>query len=224
MSKTSIIRATVLVAGIYFMVVFLVEGIHGGVDKEFFEPATKIYTDIINVLGMFGIGLGIINIFMIHVHRIVRFQRDWELSVVLLAAFLGVFAFGILSWIGPKSSPDQPVQYVGDVFNYLVTKIQVHLQSTIYSFLAFYVASAALRAFRVRGLESAVMMVSAVIVLLSMAPETSFPAIAWMRERLDAYINAAVFRALQFGGLLGGITVALRTWLGIERSALFEES
>ena len=224
MSKTAIIRATVLVAGIYFMVVFLVEGIHGGVDKEFFEPATKIYTDILNVLGMFGIGLGIINIFMIHVHRIVRFQKDWGLSVVLLATFLGVFAFGILSWIGPKSSPDQPVQYVGDVFNYLVTKIQVHLQSTIYSFLAFYVASAALRAFRVRGLESAVMMVSAVVVLLSMAPETSLPAIAWIRERLDAYINAAVFRALQFGGLLGGITVALRTWLGIERSALFEES
>jgi hypothetical protein len=224
MSKTQIIRATVLVAGIYFVLVFLVEGIHGGVDKKVFEPATKTYTDIINVLGMFGIGLGIINIFMIHVHRIVRLQKDWELSVVLLGAFLGVFALGVLSWVGPKSLPDEPVQYVGDVFNYIVTKIQVHMKSTIYSFLAFYVASAALRAFRIRGLESAVMMVSAVIVLLSMTPETSFPAVAWMRERLDAYINAAVFRALQFGGLLGGITVALRTWLGIERSALFEES
>jgi hypothetical protein len=224
MSKTGIIRATVLVAGIYFVVVFLVEGIHGGVDRKVFEPTTKVFTDIINVLGMFGIGLGIINIFMIHVHRIVRFQKDWELSVVLLGAFLVVCAFGVLSWIGPKSSPDEPVQYLGDIFDYIVTKIQPHMKSTIYSFLAFYVASAALRAFRIRGLESAVMMVSAFVVLLSMTPETSLPAIAWIRERADANVNAAVFRALQFGALLGGITVALRTWLGIERSALFEES
>jgi hypothetical protein len=115
------------------------------------------------------------------------------------------------------------VQYVGDVFEFIITRVQVHMNSTIYSFLGFFVASAALRAFRVRGAESAVMMIAAVIVLLSNAPETAFPVVAQVREWIDLNLNAAVFRALQFGMLLGSITVSLRTWLGIERGALFEE-
>ena len=115
------------------------------------------------------------------------------------------------------------MQHVGDIFEFIITRIQVHMNSTIYSFLAFFVTSAALRAFRVRGTESAIMMVAAVIVLLSNAPETNFPVISEVREWLDLNLNAAVFRALQFGMLLGSITVSLRTWLGIERGALFEE-
>lgn len=223
MSKTRIIRIVVFIAGIYFVAVFLTQGIHGGFDKKRVEPTTKIYTDVVKVLGMFAIGVGVFNIFMVHTRRVVRLRKNWEYSIVLLLAFLIVFTSAILRWIGPTSSPDTPVQHIGDIFEFIITRVQVHMNSTIYSFLAFFVTSAALRAFRVRGAESAIMMVAAVVVLLSNAPETSVPVIAEVREWIDLNLNAAVFRALQFGMLLGSITVSLRTWLGIERGALFEE-
>jgi hypothetical protein len=218
MNKTRIIRAVVLVAGIYFVLLFMVEKIHGGVDEEVFKPITKVYSNVIRVIGIFAVGLGITNIFMVHTHRIVRLRQNWEYSIVLLASFFIVFSAAILSWFGATR-----VGEFAGVFEYIITKILVHMNSTIYSFLAFFVASSALRAFRVHGLESAVMMAAAVVVLAACAPETAaIPFVSDLREWIDAYVNAAVFRALQFGMLLGMITVALRTWLGIERSALFE--
>ena len=224
MSKTGIIRTTVLVAGIYFVVEFLLRGIWPDFDKKYFDAITPVFTNVLIVISVFAFGVGLVNVFMVHTHRIVRLRPNWEHSVVLFAAFFMMLTFGILKLAGPQPEPGQPYEGIGGVFDYIVIRIMVHMNSTIYSFLAFFVTSAALRAFRVRGLESAVMMVAAVISLLSMAPETAFPFIAGAREWMDAYINAAVFRALQFGMLLGGITVALRMWLGIERSSMFEAS
>jgi hypothetical protein len=225
MNKVRIIRMTVLIAGIYFVVVFLIGGIwKGSLDEGVFNKITPVYTDVIRVIGLFAIGVGVVNIWMVHTHRIVRGRLNWEHSIVLLAAFCMMFTFAVLKWTGPQPEPGQPYEGVAGLFDYVVTRIMVHMNSTIYSFLAFFVTSAALRAFRVRGVESAVMMVGAVIVLLSMAPETGFPFLFEVRERLDAWLNAAVFRALTFGMLLGSITVAVRMWLGVERSALFEAS
>jgi len=222
MSKERIIRTTILVAGIYFIVEFLIKGISSGVDNGFFKKVTPVFTDVLIVIGLFAIGIGLVNIFMLHSHRIIRFRPNWEHSIVLFVGFFTVMTFAVLKWTGPQPPPGQPHVGAGNLFDYVVTKILVHMNSTIYSFLAFFVTSAALRAFRVRGLESAVMMVSAVIVLSAMAPETSFPFLAQFREWMDAKINTAVFRALTFGMILGGITVAMRMWLGIERGAMFE--
>jgi len=225
MNKARIIRLTVLIAGIYFVVVFLIGGIwKDSLDEKVFGKITPVYTDVIRVIALFAIGVGVVNIFMVHTHRIVRGRPNWEHSIVLLSAFIVMFTFAILKWTGTQPEPGQPYEGVAGLFDYVVTRIMVHMNSTIYSFLAFFVASAALRAFRVRGLESAVMMAGAVIVLLSMAPETAFPFLFEVRERLDLWLNTAVFRALTFGMYLGTITVALRMWLGIERSALFEAS
>jgi hypothetical protein len=223
MTKGRIIRTTVLVAGIYFIVEFLLRGIWPtSVDKGFFDKVNPVFTDVLIVIGIFAVGVGIVNIFMVHVHRIVHLRPSWEHSIVLLFAFFTIMTFAVLKWTGPQPLPGQPYEGRGGLFDYVITKIMVHMNSTIYSFLAFFATSAALRAFRVRGLESAVMMVAAVIVLLSMAPETSFPLLAGVREWMDAKLNAAVFRALTFGMILGGITVAIRIWLGIERGGMFE--
>ena len=222
MNKGRILRATVFVAGIYFIVEFLLRGTWASFDKKYLNEITPVFTNALMVIGFFAFGVGIVNIFKVHTHRIIRLKPNWEHSVVLLVGFFTVMTFAVLKWTGPQPPPGQPHVGVGALFDTVITKIMVHMNSTIYSFLAFFVTSAALRAFRVRGLESVVMMVSAVIVLLSMAPETSFPLLASVREWMDARINTAVFRALTFGMILGGITVAMRMWLGIERSAMFK--
>jgi len=224
MSKTRIIRLTVLIAGIYFVAQFLLTGISTGIDEEFFEKVTPVFTDVLIVIGVFAIGVGLVNIFMVHSHRILRLKPNWEHSIVLFVGFFTMMTFAVLKWTGPQPDPGQPFAGAGGLFDWVVLRIMVHMNSTIYSFLAFFVTSASLRAFRIRGLESAVMMVAAVIVLLSKAPETSVPVIAQTRDWMDNTINTAVFRALTFGTILGGITVALRMWLGIEKGKMFEAS
>ncbi|MBN1917808.1 MAG: hypothetical protein JW889_07865 [Verrucomicrobia bacterium] len=224
MNKGRIIRTAILVSGIYFVLEFLIRGTSASIDTGFFGKVTPVFTDVLIVIGIFSFGVGLVNIFMLHAHRIIRLRPNWEHSIVLFAGFFTMLTFAILRWTGPQPAPGQPYEGAGYLFDYVVTKIMIHMNSTIYSFLAFYATSAALRAFRVRGLESAVMMVSAVIVLLSMAPETSFPALSNVRDWIDAKINTAVFRALTFGMILGGITVQMRMWLGIEQGGLFKST
>jgi uncharacterized protein YjeT (DUF2065 family) len=223
MSKERIIRTTILIAGIYFIVEFLLRSvISKEFDKKYFDAITQVFTSALIVIGLFSVGLGLVNVVMLHGHRIVRMRPNWEHSVVMFVAFFTMMTFGILKVSAPKPPGGQPYTGAAALFDYVVVRIMVHMNSTIYSFLAFFVTSAALRAFRVRGAESAVMMVAAVIVLLSMAPETSFPFLAQFREWMDLKLNAAVFRALTFGMILGGITVSMRMWLGIERGSMFE--
>ena len=222
MSKTRIIRTTVLVAGIYFVAQFLMKGVSLKIDEEFFKKVTPVFTNVLIVIGVFTVGVGLVNIFMVHTHRIVRRRPNWEHSIVLFVGFFTMMTFAVLKWTGPQPAPGQPFEGTGGLFDYMVLRIMVHMNSTIYSFLAFYVTSASLRAFRVRGLESGVMMVAAVVVLVSKTPETGFPAVAQMREWMDDRLNTAVFRALTFGTILGGITVALRMWLGIEKGKMFD--
>lgn len=222
MSKARIIRIAVFVAGIYFVGQFLLIGVSSDIDTDFFKKVTPVFTDVLIVIGVFAIGVGLVNIFMVHMHRIIRGRPNWEHSIVLFVGFFAMMTFAILKWTGPQPAPGQPFQGAGGLFDYMITRVMVHMNSTIYSFLAFYVASASLRAFRVRGVESAVMMVAALVVLLAKPPETWSPALGQVREWMDNYINAAVFRALQFGTFLGTITVGLRMWLGIERGKMLE--
>ena len=89
--------------------------------------------------------------------------------------------------------------------------------------LAFYLVSAAYRAFRLTNLDAGVMMATAAIVLLGMAPvgdwiTLSLPEGAqfstWTRWILEVP-NTSVQRAVGIGAAAGGFAAGLRLWLGI---------
>jgi hypothetical protein len=94
--------------------------------------------------------------------------------------------------------------------------------ATMFALLAFFVASAAFRAFRARNVESALLLGSAIIILLARAPigraiSTSLPDVAqWI---LDIPSNGGR-RAIIMGAAVGAIATGLRVILGIERSHL----
>jgi hypothetical protein len=116
-------------------------------------------------------------------------------------------------------------------FDYLVNNIYEHLQATMFSLLAFFIASAAYRAFIARTIESNLLLGAAVLVMLG---NTSFGAslTAWLPETLKflhlpniaafimKYPNTAGQRAIMIGAGLGIIGSSLRIILGIERSYL----
>ena len=103
------------------------------------------------------------------------------------------------------------------------------LKSSVYSLLAFFVASAAYRAFRLRSLEAAVLLAAAFVILLGQTP-FGVLLTAWLPaplhflrvDELSIWImkvpNTAGWRAVLIGIALGVVSMSLRLILGIERN------
>ncbi len=97
------------------------------------------------------------------------------------------------------------------------------LGSAMFALLAFYIATAAYRAFRIRSLEGFIMMLAALVVILGQIPQG--PLYIWtglpeLRERLMKYVSTPSFRAIFFGSTIAGLAMAVRMWLSLERSPL----
>lgn len=104
------------------------------------------------------------------------------------------------------------------VFLFLFEGLFVSLGSAMFSLLGVYIASAAYRAFRVKSIESFLMMSAAVVVMLGQIPfyeyiSLELPAI---RQWLLEIPNSAAFRAIKIGASIAGLIMAFRMWFSIE--------
>jgi len=98
----------------------------------------------------------------------------------------------------------------------------VPLQGTMFSILAFFIASAAYRAFRARSREASVLLVAAVVVMMGRVPLGQF-LLPWTWEAtqwLLNVLNSAVRRAILIGVSMGAVALSLKIILGIERAYL----
>jgi hypothetical protein len=100
--------------------------------------------------------------------------------------------------------------------------VQVPADATMFSILAFFIASAAYRTFRARTPEAAILLVSAIIVMLGRVPIGVLISdwIPWFSQWLMAVPNLAAKRGILLGVSLGAIATSLRIIFGIERSYL----
>ena len=101
----------------------------------------------------------------------------------------------------------------------------------MYSFLAFFVASASYRAFRAKNREATLLLIAAFIILLGRTP-FGMMVTGWIPDsasllqipNLAIWImnspNLAGQRAIMIGIGLGVVSMSLRLILGIERSYL----
>lgn len=154
--------------------------------------------------------LGMINLTRIHGSNVRRRRTHWVASVVLLLAMYGYILLGIY----------ETTQ--GEHFSWIYTNILEPVNRTMFSLLAFYIASAAYRAFRIRSREAAVLLVAGIIVMLTKAP---IGAVIWSKlPSIGNWImdipNAAAVRAIGLGAGLGGYAAYIRILLGLERSHL----
>lgn len=107
-------------------------------------------------------------------------------------------------------------------FKWLFDNVLVPLDATMFSLLAFFMASAAYRTFRARTPEATVLLVVAVIIMLGRVPlgeliHEKFPQVC---EWFMMVPTVAARRGILFGVALGSIATSLRIILGIERSHL----
>jgi hypothetical protein len=99
------------------------------------------------------------------------------------------------------------------------------MMSTMFAMLAFYIASAAFRAFRARNAEATLLLLAATVVMLWRIPmgEALLRAIhPNIPNLINTYImngaNLAVQRGIIIGAALGAAAMSLRIMLGIERT------
>jgi len=110
----------------------------------------------------------------------------------------------------------------GRVYNWLYDHVFAPCNATMFALLAFFVVSAAFRAFRMRNVEATLLLGAAIIVMLAAAPIG-----AWISDDLvdlGQWIldipNNAGRRAIMMGAAIGAIATSLRIVLGLERSHL----
>lgn len=175
-----------------------------------------------SVLETMAIGMGLLSLAVVNGRRIKRREGDWYTAVF----FFGAVVIGVLAGLWKYAPNESRAHEFSDL---IIMRVITAVGSTIFSLLAFYLASAAYRAFRVRTAEAALMMASALIVMLGQTPFGMYLT-GWMGERFSFLWLpnvagwmlrepiSAVFRGLIFGVMLGAIATALRYWLSLERS------
>ena len=110
-------------------------------------------------------------------------------------------------------------------YRFIFSDIFQRLEAVMFSLIAFFILSAAFRAFRIRSIEATIMMVTALIVLASFVPfmlklTEPLPTNAQVDSVglwILTYINSPALRAINLGLALGVVAMALRIMLGLEK-------
>ncbi|HAN41367.1 MAG TPA: hypothetical protein GX398_05535 [Candidatus Cloacimonetes bacterium] len=188
------------------------------------------------IIAGFSIVLGLASLLQMNYQKISTKAENWGYHLACVIAFALIVIMGAL-W-GMEDQPgllgqgEKIVSWLGKKpFDYTYDNALVPLSATMFSLLAFFIASAAYRAFIIRTFESNLLMISAVIVILgrtgfgtmltSWIPESyriwQLPVLA---DFIMQYPNTAAQRAILISASLGIIGSSLRIILGIERSYL----
>jgi hypothetical protein len=204
------------VIGIVMILSFFVPHQAVSVPADFFENS------VIIVLA-FSYFLGGANLLKINFDAIYKRQPGWIYRIVLVLSMLATVIIGMAE--GPGFlNPGMRSKWIYD-------NLYSPMQATMFSLLAFFIASAAFRAFRIRTFEAGLLAVAALIVMLGRVPIGNLVTM-WLPEPyrlqgiqewiMNVPQNAAK-RAILIGAALGVMATGLRVILGIERSYLSGE-
>jgi hypothetical protein len=187
------------------------------------------------ILFGFAAMLGLLSLLHHHWSKIKLKRPGFGFSVVTLVMFVIMALTGLLPiswrWIGFAEgfrSLHGPHMYL---FEYMF----VPMQATMFSVLAFFIASAAFRAFRARSIEATALLIAGCVIMIGRVPvgdwlasQTVMTMGAWGERSLInfPYItdwllnipNAAAQRGIILGVILSQIAIAVRIIFGIERT------
>lgn len=162
--------------------------------------------------------LGVANVLQVHAAKVGRRHPDAPYSIVLVTSLLGMAALGIFH---DHNTPGSP-------FLWLYDTVYDPLAATMFSLLAFFITSAAYRAFRARSTEAVLLLSAAILVMLGQVPvgaaiwgpDSFLGGFPGVKDWIMDVPNLAGKRAVLMGAALGAISTGLRIILGLERAHL----
>jgi hypothetical protein len=210
--------------------------------RNFLTPAIQPAQNVLQIIGALALGLGTFGLVRLHLRNAVQRRAQWGYSIVLLVSFVVMATFSILNTLAEKEIVERgPV--LERAFSILFDYTLMQLDAAMFSLIAFYIFSAAYRAFRIRSVEASILMFTAMLVMIGVVPlgafisytllglpEAGAPEGANLLTQLEhniglpkianwvlTQLNAPAQRAIEFGVGIGGLAMAIRLWLSLER-------
>lgn len=181
------------------------------VPKPFARTMSEALVDWTLILSAASFVMGGASVFAVNLARVRRRDPGAHYRILLLVCLGGMAILGIVGGIGE-----------GTLYNWIFQNMQVPMEATMFSLLAFFIASAAYRAFRMRNAQATVLLLCAAVVMLGNVPLggaiwKGFPSLStWIL----GHPSLAAQRGLILGAAVGASATALRLLVGIERSYL----
>jgi hypothetical protein len=236
--KKFIIIATTFLGGLFYVLEFFFPGkLHLFSWKTVNNPFTPFLEPLgqaFMVIGGFTLLLGVINLTMVHGGNIRKLKKGWYNSLAFFVAMLAMAFFGLWDAYGKQTTPFGKTAH--EIYLSLFNGALVSLDATMFSLLAFYMATAAFRAFRLRSGEATVLVLAAFLVMMGQVPMGMWfthglpteGSLSGLRTEniamwLLGIISMSGLRAVNFGVGVGALAMSLRLWLYLERGAFFEQ-
>lgn len=194
-----------------------------------FNEIEEFFSICFDIIACFAFVLGGGSLLKIHLAKIQKKKEGWGYSTVTVLSFIIVLLLSLIKFRNPSGFYTSAVDEAGGFLHWIYTYMLSPLSSTMFSLLAFYVASASYRAFRAKNVEATILLVSAFIILVG----RTFMGVlltAWLPQSLSfltipelagwtmSVPLLAGQRAIMIGVSLGVISMSLKMILGIERS------
>lgn len=210
----------------------------------YFVPAGQSWGDTagewFKILAAVSLILGGGNLLKLQLQQIAARKLGWGYAAITAIAFVVTLVLGMLKvGVHPMEQfPEHPWsgEYLqnGSALWWLYEYIIKPITTTMFGMLAFFVASAAFRAFRAKNLEATLLLITAIIVLLGRTYVGE-----WLTGGLPEKVSALKFanlttiiqeifvtsgtRAIKIGIALGVVATSLRIILGMDKSYLGSE-
>ncbi len=160
-----------------------------------------------SVIAVFALGLGAVSIIRVHVRNV---QKDKGRNIYSIAL---LFFFGVTVLIGVLAGQNSAS------YKFLFDYINVPTGSAIFSLLAFYIGTAAYRAFRAKNAEAAILLITGCIVMMGRVPIGAkiLPFTPAWTSWIVSVLNVGGQRGVMVAGAIGFVAVSLRIIIGLER-------
>jgi len=251
--RRPIVAAVTFLAGLYWVALYLwpipIDRDPGELPRNavegvgfWLQDANGVVVSFTQILTAFLFGLGIFSLLRVHLMRISRRHTDWGFSIVLLVSMVAMVLFGYWDYSTRRGEGgailDNPANWGLANFgrDFLFEGLLQQMDAAMFSIIAFYILSAAYRAFRVRSVEATILLSTALLVMLSLMGAVAFvwdesvkgiangnPFLlnfqlteisAWIRNTFQT----ASLRGIAFGVGIGALAMGLRLWLSLERT------
>ncbi|MEI7577356.1 MAG: hypothetical protein WCK51_10715 [Armatimonadota bacterium] len=213
---------------------------------SFLQQSFGVVSSFVQIIAAFLLGLGIFSLLRIHLMNIARKKKDWAFSVILLVAMFSMITFGYADFMVRQNQKavdfDDPANWhtVNMIRDFLFDGLLQQMDAAMFSIIAFFILSAAYRAFRARSVEATILLGTALLVILSLmgvvagAWDDKVVAMAGTEKTASAdflmnfkitevagwlknTFQTPAITGIKFGIGLGTISMALRIWLGLEK-------
>jgi len=209
--KRQVPLALVFIFGIFMIIQYFIP-------HEKSEWVYEFFLDWIYIIGIFALALGIWSLIRVSYDKIKYRRPNWQYAAITLLGLFFMILFGFDYGRHIFSAEGLRNYMFVSFFDYIL----IPIQATMFSLLAFFIASAAYRAFRARSALATLLLLAALIIMLRFNPY--FGAVTPYIEKTAGWLlnvpNLAAKRAIIIGVGLGIVATSLKVILGIERAYL----